>query len=43
LSNSALTNLPTTTLRNLPKNAGFGVANNYQAARSLQLWTRFTF
>jgi len=43
LSNSAITNLPTATARNLPKNAGFGVANGYQNARSLQLWTRFTF
>jgi len=43
LSDSTITNLPTTSSRNLPKNAGFGVANNYQSARSLQLWTRFTF
>jgi hypothetical protein len=27
----------------LPKNAGFGVANNYQAARSLQAQIRFSF
>jgi len=43
LSNTTITNLPTTAARNLPKNAGFGVANGYQNARSLQLWTRFTF
>ena len=43
LYNSTITNLPSTSSRNLPKNPGFGVANNYQSARSLQLWTRFTF
>jgi hypothetical protein len=43
LSNHAITNLPTASTRNLPKNAGFGVANGYQGARTLQLWTRFTF
>jgi hypothetical protein len=29
--------------RSLPKNAGFGVANNYQAARSVQGQVRFSF
>ena len=29
--------------RSQPKNAGFGVANGYQAARSIQAWLRFTF
>jgi len=45
LSDNTITNLPTATARNLPKNAGFGVPgnNNYQGPRTLQLWTRFTF
>ena len=29
--------------RSLPKNAGFGVANAYQAARSVQAQVRFSF
>ena len=29
--------------RSLPKNAGFGVANTYQAARSVQFQARFSF
>ena len=29
--------------RNLPKNAGFGVANGYQTPRSMQLQLRFSF
>jgi hypothetical protein len=33
----------TSTDRSLPKNAGFGVANNYQAPRSVQLQVRFSF
>jgi len=31
------------TNRSLPKNAGFGVANNYQAPRSVQVQIRFSF
>ena len=29
--------------RSQPKNAGFGVATNYQTARNIQLWIRYTF
>ena len=29
--------------RSLPRGAGFGVANNYQAARSIQAQVRFSF
>ena len=29
--------------RSLPKNAGFGVANTYQAPRSVQFQARFSF
>lgn len=29
--------------RSRPRGAGFGVANNYQAARSVQLQVRFSF
>ena len=29
--------------RSLPKNAGFGVANGYQNARTVQLQVRFSF
>ena len=29
--------------RSLPRGAGFGVANNYQAARSVQVQVRFSF
>jgi hypothetical protein len=29
--------------RSLPRNAGFGVANNYQAPRTLQVQVRFSF
>jgi len=44
-----ITNLPFDTNGNLvatrsqPKNAGFGVANSYQAARSVQVQVRFSF
>jgi hypothetical protein len=31
------------TTRSLPKNAGFGVANNYQAPRTMQAQVRFSF
>jgi hypothetical protein len=33
----------TVVARSLPKNAGFGVANTYQAARSVQVQLRFSF
>ena len=48
-SDSSITNLPFDSAGNLiptrsqPKNAGFGVANGYQGARSLQAWIRFVF
>jgi hypothetical protein len=48
-SDYAITNLPFDSAGNLiatrsqPKNAGFGVANGYQGARSLQMWIRFVF
>jgi hypothetical protein len=49
LSNPTVTNLPfdangnLVASRSLPKNAGFGVANNYQPPRSLQLQLRLSF
>ncbi len=48
LSNLSIVNLPAncgtgTQTRCQPKNAGFGVANNYQGPRTLQMWLRFTF
>jgi hypothetical protein len=48
-TDSTITNLPFDSSGNLiasraqPKNAGFGVANGYQGARSLQAWIRFIF
>ncbi len=48
-TDSTITNLPFDSSGNLissrsqPKNAGFGVANAYQSARSLQAWIRFVF
>ena len=46
---AAATNLPfdgsgnVIPTRSLPKNAGFGVANTYQAPRTLQAQIRFSF
>ena len=48
-ADSTITNLPFDSSGNLiatrsqPKNAGFGVANAYQGARSLQAQIRFVF
>jgi hypothetical protein len=47
--NQTVVNLPFDSAGNLiptrsqPRNAGFGVASNYQTARNIQLWIRFTF
>ena len=49
LTNSAIQNLPFDANGNLilsraqPRTAGFGEANGYQSARTLQAWLRFTF
>jgi hypothetical protein len=48
-TDGTVTNLPydangnTVVTRSLPKNAGFGVANAYQAPRTMQLQLRFAF